>query len=46
MENRLTIGRALWAGPYSPPFDLDGTLYGTTAEGGASDAGTVYSLVP
>jgi uncharacterized repeat protein (TIGR03803 family) len=32
--------------PYDGLIALDGTLYGTTEEGGASNAGTVFKLLP
>jgi len=33
-------------GPNAGLIDVDGTLYGTTAYGGASDVGTVFSIDP
>jgi uncharacterized repeat protein (TIGR03803 family) len=34
------------AAPYAPPIELNGALYGTASQGGASGNGTVYALNP
>ncbi len=39
-------GSADGTNPMAPLLNVSGTLYGTTVNGGASNAGTVYSIVP